>query len=281
MLIIHGAPGGYDQSLLAAEKWTLGGFSVLVCSRPGYLRTPLGAGFTIEEQADAIASLLDTLGIHKVAILGASAGGTVALQFALSHPDRIWALVVVAGVSWHYSLRQNQRSSFARRIILSDSIMDIGVWFYDLLTRYWPSMSLKQLFNENVALQPEEIDDYVRRVMRIPEQVAWFKNFVRTACPLSLRKKGLARDLKLLTQISMRKLDDIHCPTLVVHGTADRDVPFSNAKYTARSIPNAILYNLENVGHIVWLGEHAKQMDSDILEFLKTHCVKSKICPQH
>jgi pimeloyl-ACP methyl ester carboxylesterase len=120
-----------------------------------------------------------------------------------------------------------------------------------------------------VTLEPEELDEYVDEVMEIPEQVAWYKRFVRTTCPMSLRNAGLNNDLEQLGQVSFDNLDVIECPTLVVHGTADGDVAYTNAEFLASSIPNARLYSLDGVGHIVWLGEHVPEMNSEILEFLR------------
>ena len=107
--------------------------------------------------------------------------------------------------------------------------------------------------------------------MAIPEQVTWYKRFVRTTCPMSPRMIGLNNDLKLLQQVSFTDLGAIKCPTLVIHGTVDGDVSFSNAEFAASSIPNAKLYEVENVGHIVWLGEHVSKMNSEIIKFLREH----------
>jgi pimeloyl-ACP methyl ester carboxylesterase len=269
VLMLHGAPGGYDQGLLDVDMWGNEGFSLLTISRPGYLRTPLRTGQTFQEQADAITALLDTLGISKVVIVAASAGGPTALHFALRYPDRVHALVLVAAVSQEYTVKENQMHSLLGRILMSNTIADFGVWLYDILTRYWTSMSLKQMFKENVTLEPEELDEYVDEVMAIPEQVAWYKRFVRTTCPMSLRNGGLNNDLEQLGQVSFDNLDVIECPTLVVHGTADGEVSYSNAEFSASSIPNARLYSLEDVGHVARLGEHVSEMNSKILEFLR------------
>jgi len=271
LLMLHGAPGGYDQGTLDMNLWNNNGFSLLAISRPGYLRTPLSTGETFEEQADAIKALLDTLGISKVAILAASAGGPIGLHFAMLHPDRISALILMAAVSHQYDVSQDQRDSLLGRIFLSDFIVDFGVWFFDILTRFWTSKSLKISFNQTVKLEPKVLDKYVKQVMAIPEQVIWFKRFIRTTCPMSPRMTGLHNDIKLLQQVSFTNLEAIKCPTLVIHGTVDGDVSFSNAEFSASSIPNARLYKIENVGHIVWLGNHVTKMNSKIISFLREH----------
>src|SRR5262249_21779045 len=94
ILQIHGRASGYDQPL--ALSWDLheAGFTVLTPSRPGYLRTPLTVGAIPEQAADALACLLDILGIDQVRLMGTSGGGPTALQFALRHPGRVRGLVL-------------------------------------------------------------------------------------------------------------------------------------------------------------------------------------------
>ncbi len=271
LLTLHGAPGGYDQSSIDMGMWIKEGFSLLAISRPGYLRTPLSTGETFEEQADAIEALLVTLGIPEVAILGASAGGPVALHFALRHPDRISALILMAAVSREYTVNLDAMNSLLGRIFLSDSIADFGVWIYDMLTRRSTAWSLKQALKETMIVDSEDRDNYISQVMAIPEQVDWYKRFIRTTCPMSPRKVGLNNDIEQLQQISFTSLEAVNCPTLVIHGTVDGDVSYSNAEFSATSIPNARLLSLENIGHVVWLGEHVSKMNSELIKFLREH----------
>ncbi|MHA2117168.1 MAG: alpha/beta fold hydrolase, partial [Candidatus Thorarchaeota archaeon] len=180
ILFLHGSPGGYDQGTLDMDMWNNAGFSVLSISRPGYLRTPLSTGETFEEQADAIAALLDTLSISKVVILAASGGGPIGLHFALRHPDRLNALILMAAVSNEFTVDQEAMDSTLARLFLSDSIADFGAWLYDVITRRWTSMALKEAFKETVNLESKERDEIVKQIMAIPEQVDWVKRFVRS-----------------------------------------------------------------------------------------------------
>jgi len=269
ILMLHGGPGGYDQSLLDMEMWINAGFSLLAISRPGYLRTPLSTGETFEQQADAINALLSVLGITEVAIIGASAGGPPAIHFALRYSDRVKALVLMAAVSKQYTVDESQIKSLLGRIFLSGFMADIGVWIFDIVTRRWPTLSMKESFKETVNLEPEKMNTYIEQVMLNPEQVSWYKRFIQTTCPLTSRLAGLNNDLKQLQRVSFSNLQDIRSPTLVIHGTVDKDVSFSNAEFSVSSIPNAKLYRLDNVGHVLWLGEHVSQMNTELVDFLK------------
>jgi len=137
---------------------------------------------------------------------------------------------------------QEAMDSTLARLFLSDSIADFGAWLYDVITRRWTSMALKEAFKETVNLESKERDEIVKQIMAIPEQVDWVKRFVRTTCPMTPRMIGFNNDLKLLQQVSFTSLEAINCPTLVIHGTVDGDVSYSNAEFAASSIPNARLH---------------------------------------
>jgi pimeloyl-ACP methyl ester carboxylesterase len=93
---VHGIFGGFDQGLVTARGNVGEEFHSIVPSRFGYLRTPLIDDASPSGQADAFACLLDALGIQQAAIAGTSAGGTSAIQYALRHPDRCAALVLIS-----------------------------------------------------------------------------------------------------------------------------------------------------------------------------------------
>jgi pimeloyl-ACP methyl ester carboxylesterase len=68
----------------------------------------------LDAYADQLALLLDHLGIKRVAVVGFSMGGLVARAFALSHPGRIAAMVVLSSV---YDRDESQRVSVRQRIV--------------------------------------------------------------------------------------------------------------------------------------------------------------------
>jgi pimeloyl-ACP methyl ester carboxylesterase len=47
-------------------------------------------------RVDDLAAVLDAAGVERAALVGCSMGGTTALDFALVHPERVWALVLVS-----------------------------------------------------------------------------------------------------------------------------------------------------------------------------------------
>jgi 3-oxoadipate enol-lactonase len=51
--------------------------------------------FTLTDLAEDLGAVLDDVGIDRAVVLGHSAGGVIAMRFALDHPDRVAALILV------------------------------------------------------------------------------------------------------------------------------------------------------------------------------------------
>jgi pimeloyl-ACP methyl ester carboxylesterase len=100
VLFVHGAGGGFDQGLDFIEPLVKSGLRVVLMSRFGYLRTPLPADASAAAQADAHACLLDALQIERAAVFGVSAGAPSSMQFALRHPQRTRALVLLVPAAY-------------------------------------------------------------------------------------------------------------------------------------------------------------------------------------
>jgi pimeloyl-ACP methyl ester carboxylesterase len=96
LLVSHGIAGGFDAAIETAKVWAGEGFQVIGPSRFGYFRSELPKGANPALQADAFTALLDALGIERAAVLGFSAGGPPAIQFALRHPERTLSLVLAS-----------------------------------------------------------------------------------------------------------------------------------------------------------------------------------------
>jgi 2-hydroxy-6-oxonona-2,4-dienedioate hydrolase len=74
VLVVHGTGSGFDQRMNIACRLVGEGFHRIAVSRFGYLRAPLPPDPSSAAQADALAAVLDTLGTHRVAVIGVSAG---------------------------------------------------------------------------------------------------------------------------------------------------------------------------------------------------------------
>jgi pimeloyl-ACP methyl ester carboxylesterase len=72
-------------------------FRVVRCDLPGFGRSPIRS--LPVRYAREVAALLDRLEIWRVALVGCSLGGRVALELALAHPDLVRALVLVGAAT--------------------------------------------------------------------------------------------------------------------------------------------------------------------------------------
>jgi pimeloyl-ACP methyl ester carboxylesterase len=274
ILHFHGGASGYDQTL--ALSWDLdeAGFTVLTPSRPGYLRTPLSTGASPEEAADALAGLLDVLSVDQVCVMGTSGGGPTALQFALRHSGRVRALVMQAAISQRHVQPHRSTNSLVGRVLFTRSgawLADFVAWGMHLLARWWPALLIRSLLNASDDLDRGTANRRLAYVLSDPAQRAFFRRVAECAMPLSVRQTGLWNDLHHFAHLPVYSLEQITCPTLIVHGRADGNVPLAHAEFVARAVPNAELLALEDCGHFVWVGPGAGHAAARVSSFLIQH----------
>lgn len=265
---MHGGPGGYDQMLSFFSDLLGKGFQFLSWSRPGYLRTPLSMGKTIPEQADALTALLDALKIDKVACLGGSAGGPFSLEFAIRHPDRIWALIMECAVSQKYMINPEKKSE---QIFAKLMFNDPAMWLYDLMAQRATKSTIKSMIQMESTLDKKQIEELLSHIMKDKRKVKIVLDLIKSMCPISLRKAGLDNDLIQLAAIERIAVEKISAPTLIIHGTNDADVPLAHAKFCADNIPNAELFLVEGGLHLLPLADNADEITKKIISFLKQH----------
>lgn len=271
VLVLHGGFGGFDQGMMFIPGLTDAGFRVIAPSRPGYLRTPLSAGATDEAQADAMAALLDTLGVRRAAVAGISAGGPVALQFALRHPDRTAALVLACAITRKTEPTLPGRSSLAYWGLHSGALADLGSWRCDRSVRESTRQAVGFAFRACSLATREQRARLVDRVLAAPEQLASFQQLADSLTPLSARLPGLRNDYRRITELADLPFERVCAPTLIVHGTLDKAVTIDHARLAAARIPNATLRALEGADHLLMLGPHRDDVTEAVTGFLRAH----------
>ena len=279
LLVIHGGMGGHDQALglgaLVNGHAGAAAFTVLAPSRPGYSRTPLQVGVTPEEQADALAAWLDHLGVAQVGVLAGSYGGPVAVQFALRHPHRLWALVLLAAVLRRSTV--GQQWPLSDRALLSRPgglLIDLLHWLLHLRARYQPLALLRAFTRQMTArsVDDAEIDRRVARLGQFPEQVRTVQGLFCSMMPLSVQMAGCLNDEKQIAGLPDHPLEEVRAPTLFVHGREDCVGPgAAGAEWAAAKVPGARLFLVEQCGHFLQAGEHVAPVFSAIAEFLAGH----------
>ena len=269
LAFMHGGPGDFYSAIAYFSDLMDKGFRCLTWSRPGFLRTPLDTGKTPETQADALSALLDTLSIDRVAVIGASAGGPPAYQFAIRHPDRTWALAQVDGVSQAYSPESSPRPGVNTWLFLINQ--DSGMWLYNAMFEYANLGTARQFIGMMSLLDNEQNDALAESVVADPSKLSMLGKILLSMGPNSLLKTGAFNDIDHYTDMPPMPLEEITAPTLIVHGTADGDVPPEDATYAASKIASSELYWVEDGVHVVTLSQDSDAIMNKILSFLNQY----------
>lgn len=265
--VMHGGPGGYDQTSALFNGLFGKGFRILSWSRPGYLRTPLKTGRTFEDQADAFKALLDTLDIEKAALVAYSAGGPPAIHFAARFPERIGSLILECAVSKRYEMNHNNIGEHIlfRHLMFNDP----SLWLADVAAKHAPSLIGLVTIEMESSLEEEDVIHLMRDIMKDEHRVKILMELIRSMSPSKLRTRGLNNDLKQLREIDRLPLEHIAAPTLIIHGSDDSDVPLEHARNAAESIPESELYIVKKGFHILALSDAADEVNEKRIMFLK------------
>jgi pimeloyl-ACP methyl ester carboxylesterase len=265
VLSVHAGLGGADQGRLFARFLRDGGFRVLSPSRPGYPGTPLSSGRTLEEQADLLAALLDSLHIEQVGLFAASAGAPVAYTFAARHPDRVWALVSVAGVSLPNP--EWTPSTPVRRFFVDKVVQKIAYLTGSISVDTIVSATI----DETSLFTAAEKTERKNHIIGDPDVRDLFTAMVETTFPYEERMPGTDNDARQAKNLAL-PLRGISTPTLVVHGLADGDVPFRDGENAAALISGAQHHWMPGEDHLgFWLSPRAADHQRVARDFLLTH----------
>ncbi len=267
ILGMHGTPGGYDQVALIAAAAGARNFRLIGWSRPGYLNTPLEVGRTPAEQADAAARLLDTLGIDRVCVYGASGGGPATYSFAARHPDRTWAMVTECAISKRFG----EELTPLQKMLLHAAVSGLTVPIFDWFANRFPDTMARQIIRLEGTLDRQAAREFASEVSADPAKSAFVTGLFQTLNPLSRRKTGLLNDLDQFERIDRLPLDRIKCPALIIHGTHDSDVRFDHGEFAARSISGAEFVPVEGGTHVLWVAKQAGELHARRIEFLMRH----------
>ena len=273
VLVFHGAPGGYDQAMLLASGLRDDGFQVIAPSRPGYLRTPLETGLLPMQQADAMAALLDDLGVQSVAVLGFSEGAPAALHFALKYPQRVAALALLSPVTRRFDPNAPEKTAGVEfgREILGGLTGDVGAWAAFEIAERDPRRGVEWLLGLTSALDDSQRGATAHLVAANLDQRDWFRSLIGTFNPLSLRETGARNDLQQIRALEVLPFAKVAAPTLFIHGDQDRCVPIADSRAAVADLPGATLLEVPGAGHIVQLGEQSGEVQKKLAEFFRQY----------
>lgn len=234
VLVLHGAAGGWDQGLYSARDLVHRGFRVIAPSRFGYLRTPMPAGASPASEADALAALLDALGIERAAVVSYSAGATPAFQLALRHPDRVSRLVFFVPGGGGVLTERTRAPAAAGRVFLRDFPM-------------WAAQHIAPRLMWRLVGVPASLVPSLA-----PRDRVALETMVELILPVGTRRRGLLYDAHNQSGAEPRyPIERIGAPTLLVTAADDLYRTAPVARRAARLIPGARLIEYERGGHLL------------------------------
>lgn len=184
--------------------------------------------YSPEAQVDLVIGLMDALEIESAILVGNSAGGKVAFETALAHPDRVQALVAVDAAVYG----GGGAPAWAQPLLRTPQIRHLG----PLLVRQIEKNG--EAFIQTAWHDPTKITVETLAGYRLP-----------------LRAEDWDRALWELTAASSEsnlvdRIPEIQQPVLVITGDDDRIVPTEQSVQLARNLPQAQLSVLPNCGHL-------------------------------
>jgi 3-oxoadipate enol-lactonase len=225
-------------------------YKVIILDNRGAGRSSKPGGqYSVKTMADDVIGLMDHLGIDKAHILGASMGGMIAQEIAISYPQRVKKLVLActtAGVD-DADMRLMMQSSIG----LGDGASEADMGSLD-------ARVMGKVMGTVTALS------FNRRMYRM---------FFIPAAKLYFRYGGIAAGVlcqlrSVASHSTMDRLGQIKAPTLVIAGTDDKIIPPQSSDILSKNIPGAKLVRVEGGSHSFFMEMHGR-FNREVLEFLK------------
>jgi pimeloyl-ACP methyl ester carboxylesterase len=190
------------------------------------LKIPVKAPYRLRDMAEDTVSLMDRLGVKSAHVVGASMGGMIAQEIAITFPERVRSLTSIMSTTGNPKIPGPTREAAA---ILMAPPPNSREEYIERFGKTWKVLRAGS-FPEDEALDPARAA----------------RTFSR-----GLNPAGVGRQLRAILASGSRKqrLRTVTTPTLVIHGTVDPLVHPMGGKDTAASIPGAKLVMIERMGH--------------------------------
>ncbi|MEM1194056.1 MAG: alpha/beta hydrolase [Pseudomonadota bacterium] len=249
LMLIHGS----SDSLLTWRGMIdelAGDYRLLSLDLPGHgLSGPHVANrYDATAMMAAVTAFANNSGVERFTLIGNSMGGWISWRYALAHPERVAALVLVDA-----SGAPLPADAEPPRLYLGAVLMKIR-WLRPIIEQVTPRSIIKQslidsVYDENLIT--EAVVDEFWKLLRYPGN----------------RRATAIRSTTDREPAYGTRLSEIAAPTLIVWGDADEVVPLEAANVFDREIPNSTLIIYKNIGHLPQR-ETPQALARDLKDFL-------------
>ena len=176
---------------------------------------------------DDLEAVIDAAGVERFALLALSQGGAIAVAYAARHPERVAQLVIHGGYA-RGRRRWSDGAGGEEEAEIQVKLVEMGWGRTDA--------AFRQFFTSQFL--PDGT----------PEQHQWFNELAR----VSTSPQTAARLLRIFHGVDVSGLlEQVQCPTLVLHATGDLRVPFNEGRLIASGIPQARFVPLNCANHLM------------------------------
>ena len=195
---------------------------------------------TLEERMDDIRAIMDAVGSERAAVMGESEGGPLAMLFAAAHPGRTVALILQGG-----EVRERTDADWP--------------WGEDTAEAFEEAMaSLPARWGNGKSM------DFIAPSVAGQEWARTWRGRVQTHGCTPAAAEAFMR---MAFDIDVRHVaPTINVPTLVIHAIGDQVCHVENARFLARTIPEARYVELPGDEHVPWFDPD--ETIDEIREFL-------------
>jgi pimeloyl-ACP methyl ester carboxylesterase len=200
--------------------------------------------YDLDDLVGCCLDIADRKTLDTFVLVGTSLGGFMAIEFALTYPDRLAGLVLIGTGAGAYSAEQISALTATCKILDSDG--PVPETFIDWWTQMmWSARTLTE--------RPELVEQWSDQWRKRPARTVW-REF-----QCAIKKADRA---PLLAEIKV--------PTLIVHGENDAALPLDPCGTALRDgIPAARFAVVPGTGHLAVL-ERPDLVNQELLHFLST-----------
>jgi pimeloyl-ACP methyl ester carboxylesterase/DNA-binding CsgD family transcriptional regulator len=185
------------------------------------------AEISFEAWLHDLEAVIDASGVERFTLLGISQGASISVAYAVAHPERVKQLILYGG----YARGKLKRHG-------GDAMRDEAETLVKLAELGWGQ--------QNPAFRQFFTTQFIPG--GTPEQHRWFNELER----MTTTPRNAARIMRVFNEIDVVDLlEQVTCPTLVLHASGDARVPFEESRLLAGQIPDARFVPLESENHLL------------------------------
>jgi 2-hydroxy-6-oxonona-2,4-dienedioate hydrolase len=195
-----------------------------------------------------LVSLLDILGLHEpLIIMGCSMGGGLAMDFALTNPSRVKALIMVDAGPSGLELDVETPSKFA------DAEKAFNAGDLDLVAEIET-----QIWFDGMDRTSEQVNQTMRKLLYEMDRTA-----------LSHEMKQLGKRLPNTQTPAFDRLQDLAMPVLIIVGAHDTPYILAAAEYMVKNIRSGRIIRIEDAAHLPNM-DHPRAFQAAVSSFLES-----------